>query len=296
MLETLAERERLTSLAYGGGWIALVLIIATCLWIASKLFWQMMPTEPVVDQPAATHSPSQSTAATTRLQDLHLFGQAGSVAAAAIIDAPETTLDLRLLGTLASDDPSSGLAIIIDGDGRESNYGVGDDLPGSARLHEIYADRVLLVRQGQYETLSLRDDQGNVSSRPRRGVTRGATLPQSQTRPMTPGIRGVDWQAVQQQYRMDPAELAKNISFQTHTENGKPIGVRLQAGRDAAVARLMSQAGLRTTDVITSVNGIPLNDPSRTFEAMSQLQNQTRFTVVVQRNGRAQTLNIDLNQ
>ena len=75
-----------------------------------------------------------------------------------------------------------------------------------------------------------------------------------------------DIQALQQQYRVDPAELARKIQFSTFTENGKPIGVRLQAGRDAALMRLMNQAGLRPTDIITSVNGVPLNDVDYTVD------------------------------
>ena len=71
------------------------------------------------------------------------------------------------------------------------------------------------------------------------------------------------------------------------------IFFRLQAGRDSA---LMGKLGLRPTDIITAVNGIALNDPSRAFELINQLNSQTRFDVSLRRDGREMTLNIDANQ
>jgi general secretion pathway protein C len=305
MIDVLSERERLNQIVWLGGWLTLLLALAACLWIASKIFWQLLPGELPVSGSApgsatvTTFAPAPG--ATTDLSKLHLFGQSSALVAPVVIDAPETSLDLRLLGTLASEDPKSGLAIITDSEGLEAYYGVGDELPGRAELHEIHSEKVILVRQGRFETLSLReDDGGRINRNSRRGVA--ASPRDNQQRPSArstlPGIRGnqVDPQAMQEQYRVDPAELAKKIQFSTFTENGKPVGVRLQAGRDAALMRLMNQAGLRSTDIITSVNGVPLNDPGRAFEAMSQLQNQTRFQVVVRRAGREQTLDIDLNR
>jgi general secretion pathway protein C len=199
-----------------------------------------------------------------------------------------------LQGTLATDDPKSGLAIIADDQGREGYYGVGDELPGDARLHEIHAERVILVRQGQYESLSLREttpaDQVSTTNRRGRQVT---ATPALATRPQIGGIKGVDLSAVQNQYRLDPMELAKQVQVLPFTRNGKQIGVRLQAGRDAV---LMKRLGLRSTDIITSVNGIALDDPSRAFELMQKLNTETQFNVVLLRNGRETNLNINLNQ
>lgn len=300
MLGTFAEREKLTTLNYLGGSLALGLGILLCLWAAARLFWQLMPGEPATagsTRPplGATLNAVSTTTPGTDLSSLSLFGRAGPAALQSVtFDAPETQLDLRLQGTLAAQDPKNGLAIIADDQGREAFYGVGDDLPGGAVLHQIYAERVILARQGKYESLMLRDHDypGQLSRAGRR--ERRTTAAESVIRtPQFGGIQGVDWAALQQQHRIDPIELAKQIQVLPFTRNGKQIGVRLQAGRDAV---LMNRLGLRSSDIITSVNGITLDDPSKAFELMRQLNSKTQFNVVLLRNGRETTLNINLNQ
>lgn len=300
MLGTLVEREKLTTLNYLGGSVALALGILLCLWAAARLFWQLMPGEPGTTRSARAPMGSATIGATTTtpstdLASLTLFGRAGPAALQAVsFDAPETQLDLHLQGTLAAQDPKSGLAIIADDRGNESFYGVGDDLPGGATLYEIHAERVILARQGRYESLKLRepDDSGRLPRASRRGNQTNASGPATPTRQFG-GIQGVNWAALQQQNRLDPMELAKQIQVLPFTKNGKQIGVRLQAGRDAV---LMNRLGLQSTDIITSVNGISLDDPSKAFELMRQLNSETQFNVVLLRNGRETTLDINLNQ
>jgi general secretion pathway protein C len=300
MLGTLVEREKLTTLNYLGGGLALGLGSLLCLWAAARLFWQLMPGEPMT---AGISHPSSGTAiigapGTTPMIDLanlSLFGRSGPAALQSVtFDAPETSLDLHLQGTLAADDPKSGLAIIADDQGREAFYGVGDDLPGGASQHEKHAERVILVRQGKYESLKLRDPDSSAQlpaggRRGRQTAVPGTMTPTAQHG----GIKGLDWAALQQQQRLDPTELAKQIQVLPFTQNGKQVGVRLQAGRDAV---LMNRLGLRSTDVITSVNGIDLNDPGKAFELIRQLNSETQFNVVLLRDGRETTLNINLNQ
>jgi len=72
-----------------------------------------------------------------------------------VLDAPETRLKLTLRGVFASEDSSGGRAIVGDPQGKEENYAVGDPLPGGAKLSEIYPDRIILERNGRFETLRL---------------------------------------------------------------------------------------------------------------------------------------------
>ena len=299
MLGTLVDREKLTTLNYLGGSAALGLGIVLCLWTATRLFWQLIPGEPFIAQTARPALSSMlgdpgSNTLSTDLSSLSLFGRAGPTALQSVtFDAPETQLDLRLQGTLAAEDPKSGLAIITDDQGREAFYAVGDQLPGGAILHEIYAERVILTRQGQYESLKLRDQaQRRPASRSGLGRKQSA-LKTAATSGQFVGIQGVDWAALQRKNRIDPLALAKQIQVLPFSRNGQQIGVRLQAGRDAV---LMNRLGLRSTDIITSVNGIELNDPSKAFELIRLLNTETQFNVVLLRNGRETTLNINLNQ
>ena len=85
----------------------------------------------------------------------HLFGTAGASSGKVVpTNAPETNLRLTLKGVYdSSENPS---AIIAGPNGAERDYMLGQDVTGGAVLREIYNDRVILERQGRYETLSLR--------------------------------------------------------------------------------------------------------------------------------------------
>ena len=79
--------------------------------------------------------------------------------------APETRLKLTLRGSLDSDDTGIARAIIADQRGQEELYSIGDKVPGNAELSEIHIDRVILLRGGRYETLSLPENTGSSGSR-----------------------------------------------------------------------------------------------------------------------------------
>src|ERR1700733_367841 len=68
-------------------------------------------------------------------------------------NAPQSTANLVLAGTIASQDPKRGVAIISDG-GPSKVYSVGDNI-GGASLHSVYLDHVILDRAGALETLLL---------------------------------------------------------------------------------------------------------------------------------------------
>ena len=74
-----------------------------------------------------------------------------------VIDAPETTLSLTLKGILAIEADGKGSVIISSNRGEDKTYQVGQSIEGAdgATLHSVYADRVLLDRNGRLETLRL---------------------------------------------------------------------------------------------------------------------------------------------
>jgi type II secretion system protein C len=91
------------------------------------------------------------------IQQAHLFGlepRAGMVENETHAAARTA---LSLTGTIAlTDDPQAGGAIILQQGSRASAlYVVGDEVPGGATLSAVYADHVVLRRQGFEETLEL---------------------------------------------------------------------------------------------------------------------------------------------
>ncbi len=231
----------------------------------------------------------------------HLFGNAaGPIDLAALAQAaPATVLKLTLRGTLNENAPEGGVAIISDASGSDSAYRVGDTLPGDARLEGIYAGRVLLSRAGVNESLSLPRDASNATpaNTPGLPAARAPTpLPGTSAAPapfinplFAPGAPSME--SIRAATGTDPLELAKQVQIFPVMENGRMAGVRLSAGRDSDI---LSRAGLRPSDVVTSVNGIPLDGPQRAAELTSTLQGAQSVQVTVRRDGKDTQLTIGL--
>ena len=67
---------------------------------------------------------------------------------------PPTALALQLRAVFVDANPDATFAVIAESGSAPRPYSVGSALPGGATLHAIASDRVVLLRDGQYETLS----------------------------------------------------------------------------------------------------------------------------------------------
>lgn len=275
---------------------------ALALWALARLALLLLagpsiPLQPSGFQPlAAEAAPAEANIARWKL-----FGEAGVAMdlAALAANAPETALKLTLRGTLNLEDQDQGIAIISDESGRHARYQVGDALPGGARLSAISAGRVLLERNGQTEGLSLPREDGSrpvPGARPSSGAGAGASasvdrsMPSPFINPMiAPG--GPDMDSIREATGIDAAELASQVQVFPVLENGRFAGVRLSAGRDSA---LFERSGLKPTDIVTAVNGIPLDGPQRQSELMNSLRDASSLQLTIRRDGREQQLGVDL--
>lgn len=289
---------------HASGMLVLLAVIGLLLWISADLIWKVLP-EPerngVLINPTTTAQTQRRSQ--TDLASLHLFGDAGvAIAVPSGFNAPETRLDLTLFGTFAVEDkPSEGYAIIGNSQGDEGHFRVGDEIPGDATLRDIYADRVTLLRGGELETLRLRSSDNTSRQnafRSRRPATQTppaagtpfAAIRNSSQAPM-PAINAIDMSSMQQ-LKIDPNQLASQVSATAFMQDGKQIGIRLNAGRNA---NLLEQYGIRRTDVITSVNGVAMNSPLAGMSLIPKLQSESSLTVTLLRDGQEITQTIELN-
>lgn len=250
--------------------------------------------------------PESSPTADVGIARWHLFGDAGGALdlAALAAQAPETSLKLTLRGTLNEEGEDVGIAIIADESGEHRRYRVGDELPGGARLVGIAAGRVLLSRAGVTEGLSLPRDDG---SRPAPGARplagpgpapasrdRSGVIDRSMPSPFVNPIINTgapNMESIRDATGIDAAALASEVQVFPVLENGRFAGVRLSVGRDS---ELFSRTGLKPTDLITSVNGIPLDGPQRQAELMTSLRGAQSLQLTVRRDGREQQIGVDL--
>jgi general secretion pathway protein C len=201
----------------------------------------------------------------------HLFGSAAGNASG---EAPQTSMPLILAGVIADKDPGKGQAILGESAVGAKLYAVGGAIPGGAHLHAVYADRVLLERNGGLETLLLPRTPRMAAGLP------GAASP--------PPAR-----ITQASAAANPTLLAGLVRIQPVFNQGKLQGYRIFPGGGRGTSAF-SQLGLRSGDMIQAVNGTALDDAGRATEVLQTLSSSATATVTVSRNGQPQELNLNL--
>ncbi|MDE3132165.1 MAG: type II secretion system protein GspC, partial [Acidobacteriota bacterium] len=207
----------------------------------------------------------------------HLFGVAAlDTSARNPADAPPTTANLVLAGTIATQDPRRGLAIIGSG-GPTKVYSVGDAV-GGASLYAVYLDRVVLDRSGNLETLRL-----------------PKTLAPGQPGPMVVPAQSATARTLnnlRQMVERNPGVLNHVLRAVPSYDNqaGRLRGFRIYPG---ANQRAFLGLGLRPGDLVTAIDGTPLDDPQRGQEIFNTIESSSQAVVTVDRNG--QTLQLTLN-
>ena len=204
----------------------------------------------------------------------HLFGVA-PVAASNGANAPQTSMPLVLTGVVAANDPRDGLAILGPSVAATKVYAVGDNIPGGARLHSVLSDHVLLERDGHLEALALPHQLAGNSPPP--------SISAAPTAPVLDRMREL--------VSRDPGIIADIMRPEPVFAGGKQQGFRVYPGRDRdAFVRL----GLRPGDLVTAIDGTPLDDPSRGEQILSTLGASGEAHVTILRNGQQQNLTLDL--
>ena len=294
---THADNERLSRLA---ALMVAAIAAAMCLWLLVRLLWLALPRADVAGDVAAVAPRAPATAAAQSIAKWHLFGNPQSVNLAQFArNAPATTLKLALRGTLALADPKQGIAMIADEQGNERSYNVGDDVAG-AKLTEVYTDHVVLSHEGASETLQLPRPEAHAPDLPESNRQNLAAAQQGKALSVPPTYvppqmahGALDWSQAQKQLQIDPIELAKQIHVEPVFESGKLAGARLSGG--GQLGALMSQAGLKPTDLITTVNGTSLKTLSNPQQFIDNLKYASSLQVTVLRDGKPATLTLTLH-
>lgn len=235
---------------------------------------------PVIAANVQTH-PARPGVNARAVAAAHLFGLA--VADATTQDpnnAPLSSANLVLAGTIATQDPRRGIAIISDG-GPSKVYSVGENVNG-ATLHSVYLDHVILDRGGTLETLLL----------PRLLAGGGARTP------MRRGVEARTSEAVENIRRMvqqDPGLLDQVMRTVPSYDNaaGKLRGFRAYPGRNRTI---FNKLGLKPGDLVTAINGQPLDDPQHSQEVFNTIQSSNTVTVTVERGGQKQDITLNIAQ
>ncbi len=297
-----ANRDQAATLfrAYGRvSWPALaVLALAVALVVRLGLgfmHWQGTMVDDVSAGPARQAGPGTNEVDLAAVQSLKLFGdskamQAGT--AAGKTKAATTDLDLSLEGVVLASDPKNSIAFIIS-NGQQHSYKSGDILPVSAgvSLAGIARDHVLIRNNGIEQALWLYGAD-NRQKTAKAAANAGKTNGQSE-HPATGGNSAAAalLQAAPQQVRKVAARLAEIIEVAPAAANGQLLGYRLSPGY-----RLKDfvQLGFKSNDIVTSINGIALNDMANLPELYSLMNKPGDVSFSLLRDGQPLALQMTL--
>jgi general secretion pathway protein C len=198
-------------------------------------------------------------------------------------NAPQSSANLLLAGTIATQDPKHGVAIIGDGGGPSKVYSVGDRVAG-ASLHSVYMDRVILDRGGQLETVLL----------PRLQLAMGRGAPPL-IRPGADPRTAAAVDNIRRMVQQDPGILDQVMRTVASYDNaaGKLRGFRAYPGRNR---QIFNKLGLKPGDLVTAINGTQLDDPQRSQEVFNTIQTSDHVTVTIERGGAKQDITLNIAQ
>lgn len=265
------------------------LLVVSIAYASTQLVWLFSgsATTPVAapKKPMTQHSMAANNTNAERLGNeivsMHLFGESEVVPVDPTISAPETKLNLKLVGILAIGG-EEGLALIASGGRKEKVFKVGDKLPGNATLKAVYADKVLLQSNRGLETLKLpkKGDLFQFNDAPR---------PSSPLPSGSPHVAGKSLGQYRQELIQNPsalAQLAQALSPEMGPD-GRLVGYKMAPKMNDP---LYAGLGLQANDIITSVNGVSLDRPENIMRAMQRLRRDKSLEVSVLRGGNQMTL------
>jgi general secretion pathway protein C len=270
--------------------------------LAAKITWLLVPQEPMTSGKTGTVIGVKQSGSTqerynlSQLQSLNLFGQYNEqvkeVVEQVITDAPVTRLKLTLSGLVASDNQETAAAI-IEYQGKQETYGVGDVIFGTrASLEQVLVDRVIIKQSGRAETLML---DGADYNQPAQNIANKKVALKAKEIDSNSPTKNKKTNIVDQRSNSelsksalklradlskDPGKIADYLRISPARKNGKIVGYRLSPGKSPEFFKL---SGLKSGDIAVQMNGYDLLAPAEAAQALAALQTERELSVLVER-------------
>ena len=282
------------------GWIIIVSMLAKLFWVVTLHIISPDVSEQTVTLKQNSRpnlNNSRKTTDVSALINRHLFG---STEVAVVEEKPqevevqETKLNLKLRGIYSADIVDHSNSIIEDGQGKQNVYFIGDKLKVSGRvfLRHVYADKVILENNGRNEELRLLDPlPDSMRSKSKRLPVRKKAAKRTDDKRKNRQI-SQSLNKYREQLLDDPLSLVGLVNFQPKLVNGEMIGFAISPGKDK---RLFTQLGLRSRDIVTSINGVSLSNSQDAFQLLSEVQNMQELDVEIKRGNETISLLLNLN-
>ncbi|SRR5579875_2120518 len=282
------------------------LLIAGCAYFAARSFNDLIARRLTVIPPApeitSIGPPRQelSRAAYDIIVQRDIFN-AVKPQAAVVPPPPQPTpadLHIKLIGTtlLSWTTP---FAVFEDNNSHEQSiYRQGDQIPDAGELVSVAKTKAVINHNGTLITLEMPTDQaesGPGPAMPTAAPIVAAMPPQSaafrrDVEKVGPNQFVVQRSSVDRNLQ-NMGQLFTEMRAIPDVQNGKTDGFRLS---EIVPGSLFSQMGLQDGDVVTSVGGQQINDPTQAITLLNSLRNASSLSITVMRGGSPVELNYSI--
>lgn len=268
-------------------------------WIAAQAFWFVIygPALQKLDiNPGAVQGAAATASTPFAVQGLArgLFSTPNGQGAVQVQAAPETRLNLNLRGVRRGARSDQGSAVIESPDAGQRSIAVGGEIAPGVTLDSVFADRVIINRNGARESLFLteaaaqraqeRQSQPSQVETPTQAARSGTY---SETASALSGEPDLDIAA-----DLDREDWIDGLRLEPALENGQVIGLRV---RDNTRLEILRASGLLPGDIVTALNGESLRDAQAAARAAEGLEERAQADFTVRRDGQTLTLSVPLN-
>jgi general secretion pathway protein C len=291
MAQMMPAAEQLIEKISASRWTPIVINVLAMLLLTYSLAqwsWRLMEPAPVLTDLRPSAPMVDSATELRQLLSANLFGQADVTASQNLSPSsiPLTSLNLVLTGVMVGG--SNNFAFISINGANETAFGLGDEILSGATLHAVYPDRAVLRRGGALESLVLKDSLA---------LPEGSIIMSPQYRNDAPlsGIRGsggnsftVERSTLTQQ--MQRPEFLSQALMVPNAGGGFLV-------REIQPGSVYEKLGMRTGDVIRSINGQPINNMEevmRLYQQLGGISQAGNVAVEVTRGGRTESLQYNI--
>jgi general secretion pathway protein C len=266
---TASVRKKINLPQFVGVALTTILVVALGLQLAWWGWHFLLPAPTIIASNPSTGAASDDISLARRL-----FGGGDGAPAEA------SASDIRLKGVFAVDGVTLSAAV-VNWTGKDQAVRMGQELMKGATLAEVHADHIIVARNGGRERIEL--DKFRVA----------ATTPNAQSRNPNAGFR-LNVTAAGGGYSLSRQELNGVLQDPRQMEFLGQIGVAPGGGvrvDGAGANTLAGKLGLQSGDVISAVNGQPVNSAGDLARLYSQFNTLSAVRVEVKRAGAPTVLN-----
>ena len=277
-----------------------VVLVITLAWLAARITWFVVPSpaqKPLQVSMSGVKTQSNNSSELERVISAKLFGQyqeKTTEVVQTVTDAPQTTLNLKLTGVVATGKtPEQGTAI-IENNGVEQVYAIDEQIDGSgAVLKQVIEDRVILQVNGRMETLMLDGLEYQQLTVANSAIEEGQLQEAGEAGPEEMGPAQGDIDELRREMTAEPMKLFDYIRVQPRNRGGKMYGYALLPGKDP---KMFAQFGLQPNDVAVEINGVRLDDMQQAYSVMQELGEAKQVSIKLERDGEMKDISISLSQ